>query len=1054
MNEAAVVASSGSSSTSGTNAAHESEDLKIHTSDFPGMILVSTPLVRNNYLLWSRSVKVALTAKMKLSFIDGTYLKPIGNTEECKQWVRTDSMVFSWIMNSISKDIAKAFSYAKSGRSLWLQLEARFGQANGPMIYNLQREIASISQGNMDVILVMDPLPSVDKAYSLVLRVESQRQGSMNIEEMNNNAAMMVRGADFKKETGHSRETCFKLHGYPDWFKDLTEKRKRNGPEIRALNAVTNTAIMPPQEGTNHSLTVMMNELLQIVKGKAQTDQAQVHFANMGEFAGTLLHSVNDVLKPNFWIIDSGATTHMCGNIQLFCNLQPYSAESSISLPDGTRKLVTHCGSIALPHNITLNSVLYVPSFKCNLLSVQSLSTASHLSFVFSHKHCELQDPKTRRVFAVGRMIGRLYVLDDKSFDTDTIKQYSLLKAAECCLHTRINDANLWHRRLGHTHYLYCNMLMYSVIIDAILTATYLINRLPTSVLNWKTPYEILYGKPVNYTVIRTFGYLAFATNVQPHKSKFTKRAYRCIFVGYAFGQKGYRLYDLEDNIMLVSRDVVFHEGVFPYENVPSPSDDYPYPIFELDDTPVCRTQSSAPTFTSEPESPGTDPDPIIAVDTRVVGSPAPIPRRSSRQVSKPCWLSDFVCNISHNSAYSPVITSITPSYFEFVAAISALREPKTYLETSAFPEWKSAMGAELSALEANKTWEVTPLPSDKTDWLSLDAARDWHIHQMDVNNAFLHGYLEEEIYMSPPDGYSVPTGHVCRLKRSLYGLKQASLLLLYVDDILVAGSSATMIDDVKLYLDRLFTIKDLDTGMTDARTTNTSSPGIKFTSDAGAELAHPDIYRRLVGRLLQCSQGSIFFYTNDLTLKAYSDADWASCIDTRKSLTGYCIFLGDALVSWKTKKQNTVSRSTAEAEYRSMGSTVCELSWIVYLLQDFDVSVSTPISFLCDNQAALHIVNNPVFHERTKHLEIDCHIVRDKFKSGLIAPSHVPSKAQLADIFTKSLPGPLFLLLLAKLGLVNFHPSPTCGGDEGISYVTHHATAAASPTFFSSAIT
>ncbi|KAL0311584.1 UNVERIFIED_CONTAM: Retrovirus-related Pol polyprotein from transposon RE1 [Sesamum angustifolium] len=166
---------------------------------------------------------------------------------------------------------------------------------------------------------------------------------------------------------------------------------------------------------------------------------------------------------------------------------------------------------------------------------------------------------------------------------------------------------------------------------EAILTATYLINRLPTSVLNWKTPYAMLYGKPVNYTVIRTFGCLAFATNVQPHKSKVTKRAYRCIFVGYAFGQKGYRLYDLENNVMLVSRDVVFHEGVFPYKNVPSPTDDYPYPISELDDTPICSKQSSAPTFPSEPESLGTDPDPIITIDTSIVDSLAPVPRRSSR---------------------------------------------------------------------------------------------------------------------------------------------------------------------------------------------------------------------------------------------------------------------------------------------------------------------------------------------------------------------------------------------------------------------------------------
>ncbi|KAL0333051.1 UNVERIFIED_CONTAM: hypothetical protein Scaly_2206600 [Sesamum calycinum] len=118
-NETGVMPGSGSGAASKTTAVQESEDLKIHTSDFPSMVLVSTPLVGNNYLMWSRSVKVALTAKMKLSFIDGTYLKPIGNVEECKQWIRIDSMVFSWIMNSISKDIAKAFFHAKSARSLW-----------------------------------------------------------------------------------------------------------------------------------------------------------------------------------------------------------------------------------------------------------------------------------------------------------------------------------------------------------------------------------------------------------------------------------------------------------------------------------------------------------------------------------------------------------------------------------------------------------------------------------------------------------------------------------------------------------------------------------------------------------------------------------------------------------------------------------------------------------------------------------------------------------------------------------------------------------------------
>ncbi|KAL2251366.1 UNVERIFIED_CONTAM: hypothetical protein Sindi_2258900 [Sesamum indicum] len=136
------------------------------------------------------------------------------------------------------------------------------------------------------------------------------------------------------------------------------------------------------------------------------------------------------------------------------------------------------------------------------------------------------------------------------------------------------------------------------------------------------------------------------------------------------------------------------------------------------------------------------------------------------------------------------------------------------------------------------------------------------------------------------------------------------------------------------------------------------------------------------------------------------------------------------------------------------MGSTVCELTWVVYLLMDFRISVPTPIPFFCDNQVALHIVNNPIFHECTKHLDIDYHILRDKFKSGLINPMHVPSKAQLVDFFTKSLPAPSFFLLLSKLGLVDFTPSPTCGWAEGIRGEEEATAASVAIALFSPAIT
>ncbi|KAL2248387.1 UNVERIFIED_CONTAM: Retrovirus-related Pol polyprotein from transposon RE2 [Sesamum indicum] len=450
------------------------------------------------------------------------------------------------------------------------------------------------------------------------------------------------------------------------------------------------------------------------------------------------------------------------------------------------------------------------------------------------------------------------------------------------------------------------------------------------------------------------------------------------------------------------------------------------------------------------------------------------------------------------------------------LSSIPSPTEPRSFAEAAQYPEWREAIDAEIQALERNHG-------SIERHKARLVAKGYNQVKGVDFTERFssVAKAVMRSLYGSKQASRQWNVGLIMKLQQ--FGFNQCAhdhglfflrtdhglvSLVVYVDDILLAGVCVEELQKVKAYLHHLFTIRDMgdahyflgmeiarnsdgiylaqtkyildiiaDTCMKEAKSVATPFPaGLKLNSDTRALLQAPDSYRRLIGRLLylsftrpeislsiqQLSQylnhpcdthwnaalhvvrylkgcptlGLLFPAANTLDFHGYCDADWASCFDSRRSLIGFCIFLGKALISWKIKKQSTVSRSSAEAEYRSLAATVCELHWLSFLLADFGVSLPLPISLFCDNKAALHTLANPVFHERTKYIEIDCHLVRDAYKDGFIAPVLIRSFVQLADLFTKALPLKLFSTFLSKLGLVCLAPSPTCGGDVGLSSI------------------
>ncbi|KAK3009525.1 hypothetical protein RJ639_014941 [Escallonia herrerae] len=1060
-----------------------------------GNSLTKDTLKGDNYVAWEQSAILTLKSHNKLAFIDGRITKPDPESEDFLAWDIVNSTLCSWICNSLDPPIHATVSRLNEAKLIWDSLKTRYSIPNRPRIYKLWSDASMTTQGGASVITYYTKLLGMWEELLTLSPLESCGCPK-GTEKMNRyqdiQTYQFLMGLDDKKSlTGASlvavtlpRRLVFMpkmgrlLHGLLALFQPLQGIQTvhlQDGPGARfvigwvthrrnviAALVLLRLASAAATQNNNPSLSQAQAAATSALPGLTPEQMQRLITFLESSPSGTNSLVGKSLPPTHTWLIDRGASHHMMGKLNFFssiCDIPP----SPVSLPDGLQTNAIKAGSVSLGDGITLRHMLYVPNLAVNLISVSCLATDANCFVAFSNDICVLQDRTSKSSIGLGKMHRGVFVFQPLS--TATVASVSESESYE-----------LWHRRMGHPssqpliHLPTVSVVSPSLktICDVCCRAKHSRTVFPDSTSRamdifglvhcdiWG-PYRVstisgtkyfltivddysravwvylMHDKGQTGTLLQNFCNMVHTqfgklvkiirsdnghefdsqpmTQFYNDHDKFSPRSRRCVFLGYPPGKKGWRVYDLETNQVFFSRDVKFEETVFPFTTPLGPS---PTPAT----TTFCPAWDCAEHPTASP--------PVIGGDTPLVtgGDPPPSP-------------------------------AATPSLG--LSGITAGPDPE--ISSSASPP--SSPTAPSPTLGRGKRQKK--VPSVLKDYLST-ALRSYGFLQSHADHT-LFTYRKGDVFLS---------------------------VLVYVDDLTLAGNNSTAYSSFKKYLNNCFKLKDLGPlkyflGIEAARgpcglflsqrkyaLDILSESGLSASKPAafpmeqnhglalagGPLLSDPGPYRRLIGRpvyltitrpdicyavhvlsqfmqsprsqhwdaalqvlrYLKAAPGQGLFLpaNSPLQIYAFCDSDWASCPLTRRSVTGNFVSLRNSPISWRTKKQPTVSRSSAEAEYRSMAVTTCELTWLKSFLLSLGVHHDRPIRLFCDNQAALHIASNPVFHERTKHIEIDCHYVREQLLAANISTAHVRTAHQVADIFTKALGRHQFHYLCGKLGIRN----------------------------------
>ncbi|GKC29598.1 ribonuclease H-like domain-containing protein [Tanacetum coccineum] len=568
--------------------------------------------------------------------------------------------------------------------------------------------------------------------------------------------------------------------------------------------------------------------------------------------------------------------------------------------------------------------------------------------------------------------------------------------------------------------------------VEALHMAVHILNILPSTAINNEVPFTCLFGNSPDYSLLHTFGCLCYPHLYPNHKLE--PRATPSLFLGHASNHRGYRCLDLTTNKIIIFRHVTFDETVFPYGSTPSTK--MPFYTF-LDEPDINPPFVSVSTFQPpihEPTTPPTSPThsaqspitPIIDGSAHTPITPhsaqstyheAPSSPNSAQHA--PSIIPDPPVNLNPDLVHHMVTrfcagTNRPVEHLTLhVSSISPL--PRSYREAFNDVNWHSAMRDEYNVLIKNSTWTLVPRPPDVNVVRCM-----WLFRHKYLADGTLSRYKARLVANGSTqlEGVDVDETFSPIVKPRTIR-KDTAYLLLYVDDIVLTASSSDLLHRIISSLHQEFAMTDLGSlnyflgisvtrdssgmflsqkkyaveilehvGMVHCNLSRSLVDTESKLGTTGDVVFDPTLYRSFAGSLqyLTFTRPDISYVVQQLfssstsDLVSYSDADWAGCPTTRRSTSGYCVFLGNNLLSWSSKRQPTLSRSSAEAEYHGVANAVAETCWLRNLLRELHTMLSCATLVYYDNFSAVYLsyiftkgLPSALFEEFRSSLSVRC---------------------------------------------------------------------------------